>query len=99
MAYIAQIVRSIFFYYCSLDFEECAHKLLKMDFPESQTVSLASYSFLLLLRSITMVVSRILTLVLGSSLYNQQLNESDSLQLFLKMSLTNFRANRLMHIL
>lgn len=29
-----------FFSYCSLDFEECAHKLLKMDFPESQTVSL-----------------------------------------------------------
>lgn len=24
----------------SLDFEECAHKLIKMDFPESQTVSL-----------------------------------------------------------
>lgn len=44
-AYIAQIVRSIFFCYCSLDFEECAHKLLKMDFPESQTVSLDSYSF------------------------------------------------------
>uniref|UniRef100_A0A8C3S887 Pre-mRNA-splicing factor CWC22 homolog n=1 Tax=Chelydra serpentina TaxID=8475 RepID=A0A8C3S887_CHESE len=28
----------------SLDFEECAHKLLKMDFPDSQTVSLAFYS-------------------------------------------------------
>lgn len=28
---------TIFLY--SLDFEECAHKLLKMEFPESQTVS------------------------------------------------------------
>lgn len=31
----------------SLDFEECAHKLLKMDFPDSQTVMLPN-SFLFL---------------------------------------------------
>lgn len=31
--------------FSSLDFEECAHKLLKMDFPESQTVSLNKVFF------------------------------------------------------
>lgn len=41
LLFIAQIRKFlVFFSYCSLDFEECAHKLLKMDFPESQTVSL-----------------------------------------------------------
>uniref|UniRef100_A0A669EKF7 Pre-mRNA-splicing factor CWC22 homolog n=1 Tax=Oreochromis niloticus TaxID=8128 RepID=A0A669EKF7_ORENI len=28
--------------FCSLDFEECAHKLIKMDFPESQTKELCN---------------------------------------------------------
>lgn len=41
LLFIAQIRKFLgFFSYYSLDFEECAHKLLKMDFPESQTVSL-----------------------------------------------------------
>uniref|UniRef100_A0A8C1B580 Pre-mRNA-splicing factor CWC22 homolog n=2 Tax=Cyprinus carpio TaxID=7962 RepID=A0A8C1B580_CYPCA len=30
------------FYFHSLDFEECAHKLIKMDFPESQTKELCN---------------------------------------------------------
>lgn len=31
------------FYFRSLDFEECAHKLIKMEFPESQTVRSPDY--------------------------------------------------------